>query len=287
MYSLEVILTASFALAVSSRPQGVRPSGAPSGATPNAAPPASIASTTSASQIASSQTSIETSSSSLASSAAPVKAAQTAAANADGAATGSTTYTRFNGDGSSGAGWPTDDKWISFTEAFDNNQADMQKSCTQYGQPNDSPDEITDIKNGVTAIASTTGVDERFIFAVIMQESTGCVRAATTNNTPPNPGLMQSHGGISCFGITPCPTNQIKQMIQDGAGGVNGDVGLQQGLGNATASETAQNTYQAARIYNSGSMDASGDLAAKAATPCYCSDIANRLIGFVGESPCT
>ena len=43
--------------------------------------------------------------------------------------------------------------------------------------------------------ADATGVDHRFILAVIMQESGGCVRAPTTNYGVRNPGLMQDHNG--------------------------------------------------------------------------------------------
>ena len=163
----------------------------------------------------------------------------------------------------------------------------MQASCASSGQANDSPDEISDITLAVNSVASSTGVDARFIFAVIMQESSGCVRVKTTANAVQNSGLMQSFGGTSCFGINPCPTDKITQMVQDGAGGVGGKSGLEQGLASALAGATAQKTYQAARIYNSGSLGSGSDLAAGAATPCYSSDVANRLIGFVGTSTCT
>ena len=68
---------------------------------------------------------------------------------------------------------------------------------------------------------------------------------------------------------------------------MGGKDGLKQALASASASAVAQKTYQAARIYNSGSLGAGTNLAAGAATPCYASDIANRLSGFVGTSPCT
>ena len=71
-------------------------------------------------------------------------------------------------------------------------------------------------------------------------------------------------------------------MIQDGAGGTSSGDGLQQGI----SGDQAIDVYKAARIYNSGSLDASGNLATNGATPCYASDIANRLIGFLGDSPC-
>jgi len=45
--------------------------------------------------------------------------------------------------------------------------------------------------------------------------------------------------------------------------------------------------YKAARIYNSGSIDPSGNLGAGIATHCYASDIANRLTGWAsGPSTC-
>ena len=38
--------------------------------------------------------------------------------------------------------------------------------------------------------------------------------------------------------------------------------------------------YRAARVYNSGSVDGSGDLGRGVATHCYASDVANRLRGW-------
>ena len=94
---------------------------------------------------------------------------------------------------------------------------------------------------------------------------------------------MQSHQGVDCIGQTPCPASVITQMIQDGTGGTSSGDGLKQAL----TGDQAIDFYKAARIYNSGSLDASGNLATNGATPCYASDIANRLIGFLGDSPCT
>lgn len=147
----------------------------------------------------------------------------------------------------------------------------------------DSQDEVDQIKSAIKSISADTDVDERFILAVIMQESRGNVRVGTTSVTHPNPGLMQSHEGVDCIDQTPCPEETISQMIKDGTEGTDKGDGLKQGL----TGDDAEAVYKAARIYNSGSPDASGDLAANGATPCYCSDVANRLIGFLGDSPCT
>lgn len=213
------------------------------------------------------------------------------AASSSSSTTSSTGYKTFTGDGSTGAGWPSADQWVDFDTAFTKNKPTMQTSCkTVDQQENDTGSEIDDMKAAIEASSSSTGVAKEFILAVIMQESSGCVRAKTTPNpgapNGSNPGLMQSAGTTSCFGTSPCPKNKINKMIDEGTAGVD-DVGLKQSLVGAKASATAQKTYQAARIYNSGSLDPSGNLATNGATPCYASDIANRLTGFVGTSSCT
>jgi len=68
-------------------------------------------------------------------------------------------------------------------------------------------------------------------------------------------------------------------MIQDGAIGTPAGDGLARILNGASS---AQDVYRAARIYNSGSVAPSGDLAnGNGATACYSSDVANRLTGWV------
>jgi hypothetical protein len=97
----------------------------------------------------------------------------------------------------------------------------MLSSCAQFGVPNNSQDEVTLVHDGIQQIAQSTGVDSRFILAIIMQESGGCVRAPTTNYGVTNPGLMQSHDGPgSCNSGSlqnPCPEKEVNQMITDGS----------------------------------------------------------------------
>ena len=93
---------------------------------------------------------------------------------------------------------------------------------------------------------------------------------------------MQDHDGkASCNdgGVkTPCPAQEINDMIMEGTGGTSGGDGLKQVL---KGGKDAQAAYKAARMYNSGSIDASGDLGKGIATHCYASDVANRLTGWV------
>lgn len=141
-------------------------------------------------------------------------------------------------------------------------------------------------------VAGETGVDNRFILAIVMQESKGCVRAPTTGTAVRNPGLMQDHDGQGTCNDkdvvqNPCPNDTITLMIREGTAGTAAGDGLQQCLQQAAGSD-ASAFYRTARIYNAGSIPPSGDLGAPGATPCYCSDVANRLTGWVNApSTCT
>jgi hypothetical protein len=109
-------------------------------------------------------------------------------------------------------------------------------------------------------------------------------------------GLMQScngsgtcNDGVSQNGNvqTPCPDSEITQMIQDGVDGADGGscAGLVQDLQKAGTSDVSQ-YYIAARLYNSGSVDSSNLDDGLGSTPCYASDVANRLTGWVNAASC-
>ena len=144
-------------------------------------------------------------------------------------------YTQYNGDGSEAAGWPSQAAWVSDLDTmFAANKAVMMASCVD-GVPNNSEDETAAVKTAVQSQAAAAGLDERFVFAVIMQESHGCVRANTTDNGVRNPGLMQSHDGTATcndLGVVtnPCPPEQIERMVKDGAARTAAGDGLQQTL---------------------------------------------------------
>lgn len=100
---------------------------------------------------------------------------------------------------------------------------------------------------------------------------------------------MQSHNGPATCNedatpVVPCPYVTIEEMIREGTAGTSYDTGmglviaLRQAQG---AIDDVARYYRAARIYNSGSVDPSGDLMLGVATHCYASDIANRLRGWV------
>lgn len=160
----------------------------------------------------------------------------------------------------------------------------MGKSCAQFGTKDNSPAEIQDIKASVEAEAKSSGVDPRFILAIIMQETKGCTRVPTTNNGVTNPGLMQSHNGSKCEKTeVPCLKNKIALMVKDGTSGTSSGDGLKQCLAKAKGKDSVQ-FYEAARIYNSGSYKGVDLSDANGATKCYSSDVANRLTGWTGAS---
>jgi hypothetical protein len=88
------------------------------------------------------------------------------------------------------------------------------------------------IKLAIEQVAAETGVDHRFILAVILQESAGCVRVPTTGGANPNPGLMQSHAGSNTCNngngliTNPCPQATITGMVTDGVAGTTSGWGL-------------------------------------------------------------
>ncbi|KAL1625209.1 hypothetical protein SLS56_007404 [Neofusicoccum ribis] len=220
--------------------------------------------------------------------------------NQDGIGGGSDSYTMYWGDGSTGAGWPSEDSWVSFEDMFNNNKQIMFSSCGWNGWgADDSGPEVGAIYDAVQQIATETKVDHRFILAVIIQESKGCVRVPTTGNVDANiwnPGLMQCHSGdgtCNSNGVVqdPCPTDTIFQMVREGTAGTNSGDGLAQVLNQAQNTFQVSNArafYSAAKYYNGGSIPASGNLEEGCCTLCYASDVANRLTGWVlAASSCT
>jgi 2,3-bisphosphoglycerate-independent phosphoglycerate mutase len=92
----------------------------------------------------------------------------------------------------------------------------MSDACDE-GQPNDSGSEMGNIYNAIQQVAAEASLDHRFILAIIMQESGGCVRVQTTNYGFNNPGLMQSFEGTSSCDndgelTNPCPQSEVRTL---------------------------------------------------------------------------
>ncbi|SMR63245.1 unnamed protein product [Zymoseptoria tritici ST99CH_3D1] len=175
------------------------------------------------------------------------------------------TYNYANVEDGSGAG---SDKYIM----FDNYNPTMFTSCAQWSVPNNSGEEVGDIWNAIQQFSGETGVDHRFILAIMMQES----------------GLLQDRDGAATCNengaAPPCPQEPITQMIRDGVAGTAAGDGMAQCINKAVEQfhdEDARTYYRAARSYNSGSVADSGILEEGIATHCYASDVANRLTGWV------
>ncbi|KAL8727742.1 MAG: hypothetical protein Q9166_005855 [cf. Caloplaca sp. 2 TL-2023] len=218
-------------------------------------------------------------------------------------------YHLYTGNGSIAAGWPRKADWVSYEDMylatsclprsfftdvsphrFSINIPLIIKSCTIWHVTPNTLDETMAIWKATLIISHATNTDARFILAIILQESGGCVRVPTSFYSLRNPGLMQSHNGPATCNedaspIYPCPYETIEEMIREGtAGTFEGEgIGLVLALRYATVGGNVDDVgryYRAARIYNSGSIDPSGDLGMGVATHCYASDIANRLRGW-------
>lgn len=199
------------------------------------------------------------------------------------------------GDGSTGAGWPHIKQWGSWDELWKVNSALMKQTCGWNGySPENSGAEIASIKKAILKYASEVSVDRRFILAIVMQESNGCVRVRTTRSNDGsvvNPGLMQTHQGTgTCAGRSSCPDSMIDQMIKDGVKGTAAGDGLRQTLTKAmnhfNGQKEAKSYYWAARIYNSGSATWGRLEDGRGATNCYATDIASRVQGMTKARCC-
>lgn len=195
-------------------------------------------------------------------------------------------YVLYQGDGSGVDGWPTQDEWCSFDDLWSSNMALIGGSCGWNGWGADnSLEETAALRESIEELSDQSGIDRRFIFSIILQESKGCVRAPTTNNGVENPGLMQSHAGeASCATNNPCPASVIRQMVADGVAGTSTGDGLEQTVESASSHlgpPDSRAYYAAARLYNSGSVDYTDLNNGFSSTACYVVDIVNRLKGWV------
>ena len=206
---------------------------------------------------------------------------------------GGTPYTLYLGTGEPSEGWPKQSQWLDFDALWQNNAGTViSGACAQSHVPENTAQETEDLRTAIQEVSKSSGVDPRFILAIVLQESNGCVRVPTTRGSISNPGLMQTYEGkASCNSngnvMTPCPQSEITQMVQEGTSGTGpGSDCLVEALKKEASSDVSK-YYKAARIYNSGSIDPSGQLQLGGATHCYSSDVANRLIGWnTGPTKC-
>lgn len=173
-------------------------------------------------------------------------------------------FTWYSGPASS---FPPMSTWKDFETIFNLNKAEML-------QTGDSGEDVGRIWNAVLE-AAKLGVEERVIFCIIMQESTGNVGVGTPNDMDNNPtgGLMQAEESPAFPGQHNLSQEQISSMVIAGTKHFKGN--LQQ-TGNQ---DNEKSIYEALRYYNSGSINVNNLSDGKGATDSYVSDIANRLQG--------
>lgn len=78
--------------------------------------------------------------------------------------TGNMRYTAYKGDGTMNNGWPARSQWLDFrTLWFINQQTHINKIC------DNSAAESGDLYRAIYAASQSTGVDPRFILAIIVR----------------------------------------------------------------------------------------------------------------------
>ena len=141
-------------------------------------------------------------------------------------------------------------------------------SCmNSFNVPNNSDQENDFLKTAVIQVSQQTGIDKRFILAIAMQESNGCVHVHSTispDGQVRNPGLMQDHDGDHTCNLqrekdtnrgkaiktsfesyvwnadqmlANCPEEMITGMVNDGVQGTPAGDGLRQTLRAAMAAD--------------------------------------------------
>ncbi|KAI9713370.1 MAG: hypothetical protein M1812_006648 [Candelaria pacifica] len=191
-------------------------------------------------------------------------AAAAAAASTDpGTTTLHKEYTHFSGPASK---FPAESEWVKFSIIWNIWKPLMQKYA------HDSPTDTDHILHAINTASGSTHVDKRLILAVIMQESSGNIRAHSTIDADGkgNGGLMQAEGSPGAEGQKEVSQAIVDKMVLVGS----------QALAWFTKTEGG-NPYDGLRGYNSGTKIDKGDLSkASAGTPSYVSDVANRLRGW-------
>ncbi|KAI4111078.1 MAG: hypothetical protein LQ339_000806 [Xanthoria mediterranea] len=179
---------------------------------------------------------------------------------AEGGSNGGGDFVPYAGPASA---YPNPSQWASYSALWAQNSRLMKF--------NSSDAEVELIHRAIETVSASSGVDVRAILVIIVQESGGNVRVGSTNNGVHNPGLMQSHNGVS---FNPAdPEGSILQMVRDGTEGTRDGDGLKQLLARYG------NYYEAFRGYNSGSVNKSDLNDPVGATGNYVQKAANRLMG--------
>lgn len=104
---------------------------------------------------------------------------------AEGVGKGADAYKCYSGDWQA---FPPSSKWVSFDGMWNKSTTYLKESCANTGAfgAGDSPTQIEDMYNSILSVAAASLVDPRFIFASILQESSGCVNIDTSKNPDPS-----------------------------------------------------------------------------------------------------
>lgn len=174
----------------------------------------------------------------------------------------------------------------------------MISSCAKYGVTGMSATEVRDLKDAIYQAAFLANMYASAILALILQETGGCVRVPKTSD-----GLLEGvlrtrveGGGYNCdrdtlFEGQDCSYDNMKHMVYRGL--FEPDVGFRIAVEKGAAlhphDDYEVRYYWGVRIRKSqGNFHRALPMEKyPEGNPCYVSDFANRMVGWVGsESPC-
>lgn len=206
-------------------------------------------------------------------------------------------YTRFIGDGGLIGGsdpdtyWPLKNLWITLDDMVAMNRKVMLESCAQYSVESNNDTDINNLRDMIMEVSHDKMVDATFILAIVLQESQGCVRrpnATSKEGLSTLNGVLLGKGTAKCEGLAACQRSTIREMLENGGSGVpESDL---RSLVAAIEKNTDHNPqhslnyYRAAYVYSTAVANIPARFEDAIPRHCYVSDVANRLVGWVGHN---
>lgn len=66
--------------------------------------------------------------------------------------------------------YPPPSQWVSLETMFENAHHALRTGCLKPEEPQNTDEQVNMLFNAVRKVGATSGMDERFIFATVMQE---------------------------------------------------------------------------------------------------------------------
>lgn len=111
-----------------------------------------------------------------------------------GASTPQVFYNQFKDDGSAEDSWPQMSDWLSWDAQFGSLKNGLGKRCANDTTPNTNA-ETEELGKNILSTAAQIHTDPRFLLAMKMQTSNGCIRGPEVDNAALASALTEAGGG--------------------------------------------------------------------------------------------